>query len=219
MHRLLAHLEDEQIAETSPLLAEGTGSVAGSPVVVAATGMGGPSVVEAVQHLAARGVDTFIRVGGAGPVREDVAAGDFVVASAAVRHEGTSRHLLPANFPAVADPDVSQALLAAAQEHARTRIGVVHTKDSFFGEVDPASSPVESELRVAWLAWRRLGVLASEMEASVLFCLALARGLRAGAVVKVNAVGDHAGAVWADDDDLCRIAVNGLVRLIQVDHG
>jgi uridine phosphorylase len=219
VHRLLAQLDDAHVDETSSRLVEGIGFVAGLPVLVAATGMGGPSVVEAVHHLAARGVDTLIRVGGAGPVTEGVAAGDIIVASAAVRHEGASRHLLPLSYPAVADPDVSEALLAAAQVHSRSRIGVVHTKDSFFGEVDPASSPVEGELRAAWLAWQRLGVLASEMETSVLFCLALQQGLRAGAILEVNAVGDHAGAAWTDDDDLCHIAVDGLAHLIQVDRG
>lgn len=220
VHRLLEHLDDTRVVDRPSSLTEGAGTVAGEPVVVLATGMGGPSVVQSVRHLADRGVDTFIRVGGAGPVRDGVVAGDLVVASAAVRHEGASRSFLPPSFPAVADPGVTDALLAAALERRpSTLCGVVHTKDSFFGEVDPASSPVEGELRAAWLAWQRLGVLASEMEASVLFCLAAQQGLRAGAVLKVNAIGDHAGEAWRDDGDLCRVAVDGLARLIGSDRG
>ena len=220
VHRLLELLDDSHVAEGSAALAEGAGTVSGEPVVVTATGMGGPSVVESVRLLAERGVDTFIRVGGAGPVSEGVVAGDIVVASAAVRHEGASRSLLPPSFPAVADPVVTEALLAAAVERRpSTLCGVAHTKDSFFGEVDPASSPVEGELRAAWQAWQRLGVLASEMEASVLYCFATRQGLRAGAVLKVNAIGDHAGEAWRDDEDLCRVAVEGLARLIAVDRG
>lgn len=220
VHRLLEHLDDARVVDRPAWLAEGAGTVAGEPVVVAATGMGCPSVVRSVRQLADRGVDTFIRVGGAGPVRDGVAAGDLVVASAAVRHEGASRSLLPPSFPAVADPVVTEALLAAARERRPSAwCGVAHTKDSFFGEVDPGSSPVEPELRAAWQAWQRLGVLASEMEASVLFCLALREGWRAGAVLKVNAIGDHAGEAWRDDEDLCRVAVDGLARLIGTDRG
>lgn len=220
VHRLLDQIEGAELDTGTSFLAEGTGIIAGEPVIVAATGMGGPSVAETVRQLADRGVDTLVRVGGAGPVAEHVVAGDIVVASAAVRHEGASRALLPPSFPAVADPAVTESLLAAAVEQApRALCGVVHTKDSFFGEVDPASSPVEPQLRAAWLAWQRLGVLASEMEASVLFCLAALEGLRAGTVLKVNAVGDHAGEAWRDDEDLCRIAVDGLARVIGIDRG
>lgn len=220
VHRLLDHLDSAELVAGTSFLAEGTGIVAGESVIVAATGMGGPSVVETVRQLADRGIDTLIRVGGAGPVAEHVVAGDIVVASAAVRHEGASRSLLPPSFPAVANPVVTEALLAAAVERRPQALcGVVHTKDSFFGEVDPASSPVEAELRAAWLAWQRLGVLASEMEASVLFCLAAREGLRAGTVLKVNAIGDHAGEAWRDDEDLCRIAVEGLARVIGADCG
>ncbi|MCW2635130.1 MAG: Uridine phosphorylase [Blastococcus sp.] len=220
VHRLLDQLDGSAVVDGPSYLVEGTGTVSGEPVLVAATGMGGPSVVETVRRLADRGVDTFIRVGGAGPVADHVTAGDIIVASAAVRHEGASRSLLPPSFPAVADPGVTESLLAAALERRPQALcGVVHTKDSFFGEVDPASSPVEGELLAAWHAWQRLGVLASEMEASVLFCLALREGLRAGTVLKVNAIGDHAAEAWRDDVDLCRIAVDGLARLIGIDRG
>ena len=220
VHRLLEHLEGSRVVQGGSLLAEGTGFVGDVPVVLAATGMGGPSVVESILQLRDRGVDTFLRVGGSGPVSDAVVAGDVVVASAAVRHEGASRSLLPPSFPAVADPVVTEALRAAAADRRPpVRCGVVHTKDSFFGEVDPSSSPVEGELRAAWRAWQRLGVLASEMEAAVLFCLAMREGMRAGAVLKVNDIGDHASEAWDDDEDLCRLAVDGLARLISMDHG
>jgi len=220
VHRLLEHMDDPVIAQDRPPFVEGTGRVGSTPVLVAATGMGGPSVAVRVAELAARGVDTFVRVGGAGPVAVDVTAGQIVVASAAVRHEGASASALPPSYPAVAHPAVVEALLRAARARDRpVRCGVLHTKDSFFGEVDPASSPVEDELRSAWQAWQRLGVLASEMEASVLFCLASRHGWRAGALVKVNDVGDHDGAAWTDDDDLCQLAVAGMAELVGRDHG
>lgn len=220
VRRLLEHLEDTVVVQHEPPFVEAMGYVDGTPVLVTATGMGGPSVAVIVNRLAERGVDTFLRVGGAGPVAADVAASEIVVASGAVRHEGASAHALPPAWPAVADPALVDALLTAASAEDRSvRCGVLHTKDSFFGEVDPASSPVGDELRSAWRSWQRLGVLASEMEASVLFCLASRHGWRAGAVIKVNDIGDHDGSAWTDDQDLCRLAVAGMAELIRGDRG
>jgi len=220
VRRLLEHLEDAVVTHPVPPFVEGMGYLNGIPVLVAATGMGGPSVAVSVHRLAESGVDTFLRVGGSGPVAADVAASEVVVASGAVRHEGASAHALPPRWPAVADPALVDALLTAASANGcSVRCGVLHTKDSFFGEVDPASSPVEEELRSAWRSWQRLGVLASEMEASVLFCLATRHGWRAGAVVKVNDIGDHDGSAWTDDADLCRLAVEGMAQLIRGDRG
>lgn len=217
--RLLEHLQDPVVLQDEPPFVEAVGHLEGVPVLVAATGMGGPSVVTSVTRLAARGVDTFVRVGGAGSVAADVAMHEIIVASGAVRHEGASSYVLPPSWPAVADPTVVDALLRAAVSQGQTvRCGVLHTKDSFFGEVDPASSAVENELRSAWHSWQRLGVLASEMEAAILFCLASRHGWRAGAVVKLNEVGDHDGAAWTDDSDLCRLAVAGMGEMVRGDR-
>lgn len=220
VERLTRHLEEPSVTRPGPPLVEAAGRLDGAEVLVVATGMGGPSTVTTVQTLAARGVDTFLRVGGAGPVAAGVAADEIVVASAAVRHEGASAAFLPPTWPAVAHPALVEALLRAARSQGRpVRCGVIHTKDSFFGEVDPASSPVEDALRSAWQSWRRLGVLASEMEAAALFSLATAHGWRAGAVVKVNDVADTDGAAWVDDDDLCQLAVGALAQLVEDDRG
>lgn len=218
--RLLAHMQDAVVTRHEPPFVEAVGLIEGTAVLVAATGMGGPSVALSVGRLVDRGVDTFVRVGGAGSVSPEVGFNEIVVASAAVRHEGASSHFLPASAPAVADPGVVDALLRAARAQGQSvRCGVVHTKDSFFGEIDPASTPLEDDLRSAWRSWQRLGVLASEMEAAILFCLATRHGARAGAVVKVNDVVHEDGAAWTDDDDLCRLAVAGMAELIRSDRG
>lgn len=220
VHRLLRHLDDGVVVHADPPFVEAVGLVQGAPVLIAATGMGGPSVVVALKRLAARGVDTFVRVGGAGPVADKVVPHEIVIASAAVRHEGASSHALPREWPAVADPAVVDALLKAAlSQGVPVRCGVLHTKDSFFGEVDPANSPMEDALRSAWRSWQRLGVLASEMEASILFCMASRHGWRAGALVKVNDIGDHESTAWVDDADLCELAIAGVAELVRRDRG
>ena len=57
---------------------------------------------------------------------------DVVVASGAVRMEGTSKEYAPIEFPAVADLDVTNALRISAKELGQTcHVGVVQCKDAF----------------------------------------------------------------------------------------
>ena len=78
------------------------------------TGIGGPSAAIAVEELVKCGADTFIRIGTSGGMDLSVSGGDLVIASAAVRGEGTSKEYLPEGYPAVADFTVTTALAKAA---------------------------------------------------------------------------------------------------------
>lgn len=117
-----------------------------------------------------------------------VFGGDLVVASGAVRSEGTSREYIPIEYPAVPDFDVMCALkqagdaLSTNEDGNRCHVGVVHSKDSFYGEIDPNNVPASATLAPAWDAYVRCGCLTSEMEAAALFSVAIARHVRAGAV-------------------------------------
>jgi len=91
-----------------------TGTLLGEKVSVCSTGIGGPSAAIAMEELVAVGADTFIRVGTCGGIDLEVQSGDIVVATGAVRMEGTSREYAPIEFPAVADLDIVCALRRAA---------------------------------------------------------------------------------------------------------
>ena len=92
-----------------------TGTLLGERVSVVSTGIGGPSAAIAMEELANLGADTFVRVGTCGGIRLDVKSGDLVVATGAVRMEGTSREYAPIEFPAVADFGITAALAEAAR--------------------------------------------------------------------------------------------------------
>ena len=163
-----------------------TGSLEGVPVSVTSTGIGGPSASIALEELHACGADTFIRIGTCGGIALDVMGGDLVIATGAVRAEGTSQEYAPLAFPAVADYDVVTALKQAADTlGAKSHIGVVQCKDSFYGQHDPDRMPVSYELKQKWEAWKRLGVLASEMESAAMFVVSAALGARCGSVFHV----------------------------------
>lgn len=98
--------------------------------------------------------------------------------------EGTSKEYAPIEFPATADFEVVSALVQTAKENGyRFHTGVVQSKDSFYGQHAPETMPVACELQNKWEAWKRLGVLASEMETAALLTVAAVRGVRMGCVL------------------------------------
>ena len=92
-----------------------TGYLDGVKVSVTSTGIGGPSASIAMEELVMSGADTFVRVGTCGGMQTNVMSGDIVIASGAVRMEGTSREYAPIEYPAVADIQVVNALTGAVQ--------------------------------------------------------------------------------------------------------
>ena len=153
-----------------------TGVYHGIGVSTTSTGIGCPAAAIAVEELARVGAKTLIRVGTTGGLQEDVDAGDIVIATAAIRTDGATRAYAPPEFPAVADLQVTSALIQAADElKANYHVGVVWTSDSFYAE-DPDIA----------VRWSRLGAVSVEMEASAIFLLSHLRGLRAGAILAVD---------------------------------
>ena len=147
-----------------------TGTLDGVKVSVTSTGIGGPSAAIAIDELSKCGADTFLRVGTCGGMQDEVLGGDIVIASGAIRMEGTSREFAPIEYPAVANIDVMNAMINSAKElNERYHVGVVQCKDSFFGQHEPEIMPVSYELQNKWQAWLRMGCLASEMESAALF--------------------------------------------------
>lgn len=165
-----------------------TGYLDGVKVSVTSTGIGGPSAAIAIEELAKCGAHTFIRVGTCGGMQTDVCGGDIVIASGAVRMEGTSKEYAPIEYPAVADIRVTNALINAADELCvKNHVGVVQCKDSFFGQHEPEVMPVSFELENKWQAWLRMGCLASEMESAALFIVGSFLRVRVGSCFLVVA--------------------------------
>ena len=203
------------------------GKIAGETVSVCSTGIGGPSAAIAIEELKNCGAHTFIRVGTCGGIDLSVKAGDAVIASGAVRQDGTSREYAPIEFPAVSDPDVMLALREAAKKLGiPNHTGVVQAKDSFYGQHSPSRMPTSCELAEKWEAWKRLGVLASEMESGTLFTVASFLRVRCGAVFSVvwnqeraNAGLDSDADEQHDTADAIRITIEALKNLIKSDKG
>jgi uridine phosphorylase len=162
------------------------GELGGETVMVISTGMGGPSTAICVEELYMTGVHTFIRVGTCGGMNTKVVGGDLVIATGAIRMEGTSKEYVPIEFPAVANLDVTNALAAASKNLGATwHTGIVQCKDSFYGQHSPERMPAGGELMAKWDAWVKAGCLASEMESATLYIVCQILGARAGCVLNV----------------------------------
>lgn len=165
------------------------GQVKGRPVLVTSTGIGGPSTSIAVDELARLGVRTFLRVGTTGAIQPGIDIGHVIITTGAVRADGASVDYAPIEYPAVANHEVVNALVAAAREagipfHA----GVTASSATFYpGEErkDSFGRYTLRRLRGATEEWRHLGVLSYEMEAATLLTMSSALGLRAGCVTGV----------------------------------
>ena len=201
-----------------------TGTLLGEKVTACSTGIGGPSASIAMEELHKCGADTFIRTGTCGGIDLNVQSGDVVVATGAIRYEHTSREYAPIEFPAVADFQGTNALVEATKKlGCPLHGGIVQCKDSFYGQHDPAASPVYYELQQKWESWKRLGVKASEMESAALFVVAAALGCRCGSCFHVvwNQEREAAGLdqkMSEDTSSSVKVSVEALKLLIEADR-
>lgn len=182
--KIAAYLDDAAYLASNREYTTYLGTLCDENVLVTSTGIGGSSAAIALEELHMLGVDTIIRVGTCGGMQETVKSGDLIIATSAVRAEGTSKEYAPIELPATADFEVTTALVNAAKKlgkHYHT--GIVHSKDSFYGQHSPKSMPVSYELENRWNAFIKCGVLASEMETAALFTVSTVRGIRAGSIL------------------------------------
>jgi uridine phosphorylase len=186
VEKIASYLENPRFYRQNREYTSWLGTLSGKTVMVMSTGMGGPSTAIAVEELYRTGVRNFIRVGTCGGMALPVTGGDLVIATGAIRMEGTSREYVPIEFPAVANLDITNALVEAAKGlSAQWHAGIVQCKDSFYGQHSPDRMPSGYELKDKWEAWIKAGCLASEMESSTLYIVSQILGVRSGCVLSV----------------------------------
>lgn len=175
------------------------GTLEDTRVTVASTGIGGPSTAILLEELANLGAHTFMRIGTSGAIDEGLQKGDFVIATGAVRADGTSKSYAWPEYPAVADHEVVSALVHSAEKSgARFDVGICLSVDGFYSEnkvlVDGKIQPMSKSgympsFMVDRLSdARKMRVKNIEMENGTIFTLCSLLGLRAGAICTVSDV-------------------------------
>jgi len=193
-----------------------TGRYKSVPISATSTGIGGPSAAIAVEELAQVGVRTLIRVGSTGSIQKEITVGDLIIATGAVRLDGTSKQYVRSEYPALAHYEVVLALIEAAETlGVRYHLGIIASTDSFYtGQGRPGFSGY-------WQSWmnniipdlKRANVLSFEMEAATILTLANLFRLRAGCVCAVFA--DRVRDIFEikGEDDAIRVA-NEAVKIL-----
>jgi uridine phosphorylase len=184
VEKIASYLDNPEFLSQSREYTSYLGYIKNKPILVMSTGMGGPSAAIAVEELAMIGIKNIIRVGTCGGMQDYVRSGDIIIASSAVRHEGTSREYMPIEYPAVADFDLTYTLKESAEKLGYNyHIGTVHCKDSFYGQHSPERMPVGDYLKYKWDAFIKGGVLASEMDTASVFTVSSVLRIKSGAVL------------------------------------
>jgi DeoD family purine-nucleoside phosphorylase len=175
--RVAALFGESRLVNSNRGLLVYTGFYADTRLTVATTAMGGPSAAIVLEELCNLGASIFIRVGSAGGLASQLVAGDIVVATAAVRDEGTSMRYLKPTFPAIGDFDLTGIVVRLAKEsRPETLPGIVLTHDAFYRGLS----------KEALIELREAGVVAREMETACVFVVAAVRRVRAAALLAIG---------------------------------
>lgn len=218
--KIAQYFDDAKLVGDSREFVTYTGTLNGKKVSVTSTGIGGPSASIAMEELVKCGAHTFIRVGTCGGMDLNVKGGDIVIATGAIRFDGTSKEYAPIEFPSIANLDITNALVTASRKlEFPHHVGVVQCKDAFYGQHRPETLPNHAELLNKWDAWLRMHTVASEMESATLFIVAQYLNVRCGSVFLAVANQERAKAGLLneqvhDTDKAIRVAIEALKELI-----
>lgn len=150
------------------------------PVTICSHGVGAPGAAIAFEELIAAGARRIIRLGTCGSLQPAVNSGHLVIATAAVQHTGYGREMVPAGYPAAADPRLTIALQDTAAANLHPHIsGLVLTRDVFYGGVSTSAAPNYQVMSDA-------NVQAVEMECAALFIIGNLRKVQTAAILAVD---------------------------------
>ena len=156
-----------------------TGTYRGVRVSVMASGMGCPSMaIYSTELYRDYGVENILRIGSAGAISEKLKLRDVVAAQGACTNSAfAEQYGLPGTFAPIADFTLLETAVAVARERGvEMPVGNLVSTDNFY---DVGNRTLE---------WGKMGVLAVEMEAAALYCVAASMGKRALALCSIS---DH----------------------------
>lgn len=125
------------------------------------------------------GVENIIRIGSAGGYADDLELGDLVIGlGASTNSNYAHQYRLPGTFAPIADYDlVRKAVEAAEKLNVPVKVGNVLSSDTFYDDNEHANE-----------AWKKMGILAVEMEAAALYMNAARLGKKALCMLSIS---DH----------------------------
>ncbi|MDO4572227.1 MAG: purine-nucleoside phosphorylase [Clostridia bacterium] len=172
-------LEDAELVNDIRGIHGYTGRYQGRRVSVMASGMGMPSIgIYSYELFHVFGVETIIRIGSAGAIHPDLKLFDIVIGQGACTDSRyAEQYALPGTFAPIADFGLlSRAVELCRQYGYPHRVGNLLSSDLFYGDRGLEGS----------LVWRKMGVLAVEMESAALYMNAARAGKKALAICTIS---------------------------------
>ncbi|WP_303805139.1 purine-nucleoside phosphorylase [Ruminococcus flavefaciens] len=154
-----------------------TGTYKGVPVSVQGSGMGMPSIgIYSWELFNEYGVENIIRVGTAGSIADNVQLRDVIIGmSASTDSAYANQYRLPGTYaPTASWKLLSAAVKAAEAKGSRFHVGNIFSSDVFYDDADSLAE------------WKKMGVLAVEMEAAALYMNAARAGKNALCILTVS---------------------------------
>src|SRR6266508_553526 len=178
------------------------GTWEGTPVSVQSTGMGCPSAAIVVEELVMLGCKKLLRVGTCGGLQPHHALGDMIVALSAVPQDGTVKTYVKEPHCPTADWGLVHEAVHQAKELGQPiHVGPIVSSDVFY---NPDGEQYQR--------WSDRGILAVEMESSILFTLGALRKVHAGCLLTVSDIVVEGEFKRITDDEL-RAAVDRMTRV------
>ena len=154
-----------------------TGSYRGTPVSVMASGMGIPSMgIYSYELFQYYGVERIIRIGSAGAVSDQLHLRDIVLGMGSCTNSNfASQYRLPGIFAPIASFSLLQKAAAAAERLGiPVHVGNLFSSDTFYDDADSLE------------AWKKMGILAIEMESAALYYTAARTGKQALCICTIS---------------------------------
>ncbi len=154
-------LSDVQVFNRCRNMLGYTGTYQGQAVSVMGTGMGMPSIALYTYELIHfYGVKSLIRIGSCGALQAQLKLNDIVLAMSASYDSAYPQQF---QIPGTLAPTASYSLLNKAAEIAKRSSTNYHVGNILSSDIFYADTPD------SFLAWKKMGVLAVEMEAAALY--------------------------------------------------
>jgi uridine phosphorylase len=185
-----------------------TGRREGEPLSICSHGVGSAGAGICFEELARADTEIIIRAGTCGAVQNDIADGDLVIASGAVRDEGLTPRLVPAGYPAVAHHEIVATLeTVVASRGAVPRTGLILSTDLFY----PSAA-----LGIDWTHWKKSAIQAVEMELAPLFVISSLHGIKAGGILAVDGNPTKAAEDMSDYDPYRSVVEEAISKMLDI---
>ncbi|MFO8241010.1 MAG: hypothetical protein R6T90_08435 [Dissulfuribacterales bacterium] len=185
-----------------------TGDYKGKKVTIASHGVGASGAAVMFERLFKKGVKTIIRAGTCGALVAGVPDGGIIIGTGAIRDDGLSQNMIPMEYPAVSDCQVTQVLQETAQtlNHEISSVGIILTDGLYF-----PYPYVESKIDM----WAELGAVAIEMEFATLLIQASIHKARAGGIFVSDGNVIEEPDPWAVNPDQ-EVVARGKEKMIEI---